>query len=60
MEALYYTAAAVVLYLVSDWILQRVEIHFGRRFEHRTVIFFFILLGLAVLTFALIRRFLTA
>ena len=59
MEALYYTAAAVALYVVSDWILQRAEIHYGRRFEHRTLIFFLILFGLALVTFALLRRFLT-
>lgn len=56
MEAVYYTVAAVILYFVSDWILQRAEIYYGRRFEHRTLIFFFILFGLALTTFSLVRR----
>jgi len=31
------------------------EVAAGRRFEYRSVIFFFILLGLAIVTFSLIR-----
>lgn len=57
MEILYFTLAAIVLYVVSDRILDAIERRAGRRFEHRTLIFFAILLGLALATFALIRRF---
>jgi hypothetical protein len=56
VQALYYTLAAVALYFVSDWILQRIEFSLGRRLEHRTLVFFFILLVFALATFALIRR----
>ena len=56
MEVFYYTLAAIALYFISDWILQRAEMASGRRFENRTLIFFFILLTLAVVSFALIRR----
>jgi hypothetical protein len=56
MEILYFTLAAIVLYVVSDWALKRMEAYAGRRFEHRTLIFFAIILGLALASFALIRN----
>jgi membrane-anchored glycerophosphoryl diester phosphodiesterase (GDPDase) len=57
VEALLFTALAVVLYLVADRALDALERRAGRRFEYRSVIFFAILLVLAVLSFALVRRF---
>lgn len=59
MAILYYTLAGIVLYLAADWILNRIEARRGRRFENRTLIFFAILLVLAVTSFQLIQRFLT-
>ena len=56
MEAIYFTLAAVALYFVSDWILNRIEIAAGRRFEHRTLIFFAIFLSLALASFAAIDK----
>lgn len=56
VEALAYTAVAILLYFVSDRLLQRVEVAYGRRFEYRTLIFFAILLVLALASFALIRH----
>ena len=56
MEALLFTAVAVVLYLVSDRLLDALERRAGRRFEYRSVIFFVILLVLAVSTFSALRR----
>lgn len=58
MEILYYTVTAVVLYFVADWLLDRVEIAFGRRFEYRSLIFFFIIVALALMTSQLARFFL--
>ncbi len=60
LEALIYTVVAIALYFGSDWILDRIEVAYGRRFEHRTLIFFAILLALALASFALIRRLLGA
>lgn len=57
VEALLFTALAVVLYLVADRVLDALERRAGRRFEYRSVVFFAILLLLAVLTFAVVRRF---
>ena len=43
LETISYTLAAIILYMVSDMLLQRLELNAGHRFEHRSVIFFFIL-----------------
>lgn len=56
MEIVYFTIVAIALYFFSDWLLQRIEIARGRRFEQRSLIFFGILLVLALASFALIRR----
>jgi len=56
MEMLYYTVAAVLLYLVSDWILNRIEIRRGERFEHRSLIFFVIILVLSLVLFNLLQQ----
>jgi len=57
MEALYFTAVAIILYLGADWILNRIEAAAGRRFENRAIIFFAILLTMALVSFALIRAY---
>ncbi len=56
MSIVYFTLAAVALYLLSDWILERVEVAAGRRFQYRSLVFFSILLTLAVSSFALISH----
>jgi len=55
MSIIYFTAVAVILYLVADWILNRIEVTAGKRFEHRSLLFFAILLILALTAFSLIR-----
>ena len=55
MSAIWFTLVAIVLYLVSDWLLERVEVAVGKRLEHRSLIFFAILLSLALLTFSVIQ-----
>lgn len=57
MEILYYTVTAVVLYFVADWLLDRVEISFGRRLEYRSLIFFIIIVALALITSQLVKLF---
>ena len=56
MSAILFTIVAIVLYFFSDWLLQRVEASAGRRFEHRSLIFFVILLTLALVTFSFIQQ----
>lgn len=55
MEMIYYTIAAVVLYLVSDYILNTIEIKMGKRLPSRSVIFLIIITILAMVSFSLIR-----
>ena len=55
MQAIYFTLTGIILYLLSDWLLQRIEMRLGRRLEHRSVVFFAILLGLALLVFPALR-----
>ena len=54
MSIVYFTLVAALLYLFSDWVLQRAEAAVGRRFEYRSLVFFCILLTLALASFALI------
>jgi predicted PurR-regulated permease PerM len=49
-----YTVAGLVLYFLSDWILNQIEVRRGQRFENRSVVFFVIILALAVVVFSLI------
>jgi predicted PurR-regulated permease PerM len=56
MSGLYFLVVAVVLYFVADRILEFIEVRRGARFEQRTIVFFFILLTLALVTFAVIQR----
>ncbi len=56
MEIVYFTLVAAGLYLFSDWLLRRVEAARGSRFENRSLIFFGILMTLALVAFALLRR----
>jgi len=55
MSVIYFTAVAILLYLVSAWILNRIEVAAGKRFEYRSLIFFAILLVLSLTTFSLIQ-----
>ena len=56
MNTILFTIVGVALYFVSDWLLQRVEATAGRRFEYRSLIFFVILLSLAMITFTFIQQ----
>ena len=58
MAIVYYTLAGIVLYFAADWILNRIEVYRGARFEYRSLIFFAILLTLALVSFQLIQHFL--
>ena len=55
MEFVYYTAAGLILYFLSDWILRKVEQMRGETFEQRTLIFFVIILVLALTSFKAIE-----
>ena len=55
MEAVYYTIAAIVLYLVADRVIDMAERRAGRRCEDRSIYFFVLLSALAVGSFYVIR-----
>jgi NADH:ubiquinone oxidoreductase subunit 6 (subunit J) len=55
MEIVYFTVAAIFLYLFSDWLLNRIEKMMGKRSEYRSVIFFAIIMLLSFLLFNLVQ-----
>lgn len=59
-QALLYTITAILLYLVSDWILSKLEQRRGELFPNRSLVFFGIILVLSVTVFAFLQRFLAA
>lgn len=56
MQAILFLIVAVALYFAANWILERIEVRLGRRLEYRTLYFFALLLGLAMVSFSLIGR----
>ena len=56
MAYLYFTITAVFLYLFSDWLVNKIEAYYGKRLEYRSVIFFVIIMVLAVGSFSIIDR----
>jgi len=55
MAAVIYTLTGIILYVAADWLLRRLESRAGRVFENRTLVFFGILLSMALVAFAVIR-----
>ena len=55
-QLILFTLVGIGLYLFCAWILDRIEQTRGARFEYRTLIFFAILLTLALLSFQIIER----
>jgi predicted PurR-regulated permease PerM len=56
VEILYFTIAGIALYFAADFLLDWVERRRGTRFENRSLIFFAILLALALIAFQVIGR----
>ena len=56
MEIFYFTLTAVLLYLATDWILKRIETASGKQLKYRNLVFFVILLVMAMTSFTLIRN----
>jgi hypothetical protein len=57
MQFVYYTIAALVLYVLSDQILIKIETWRGDRLKHRSLVYFVIILVLSVSTFKVIEIF---
>ena len=60
MEILLFTLVAIVIYLVSDWIVRMIEVRRGAALKQRQVIFFAVFLVLALISFRVLRILLTA
>ncbi len=59
-EILLFTLVAIVIYLVSDWIIRMIEARRSEVLKNRQVIFFAIFLVLALISFRMLRILLTA
>ena len=55
MEMIYYTIAALLLYGISDYILNAIEIKLEKRLPNRSLVFFSIITILAISLFSVIR-----
>lgn len=55
MELIYYTIAAIVLYGISDFILNRIEIKIGKRLPNRSFVFLIIIMTLSIGSFKLLQ-----
>ena len=51
----YYTVGAIILYGVTDWVLNRIEEMRGERFAHRNLVFFAIIFVLALILMELVN-----
>jgi len=55
LQIIYLTLVAALLYLASNWLVERIEMALGRRLKSRSLLFFGILMTLALATFSMIR-----
>jgi hypothetical protein len=55
MAAIFYTLTGIILYVAADWVLRYLEARAGREFENRTIIFFVLMLSMALVAFAAVR-----
>jgi uncharacterized membrane protein YidH (DUF202 family) len=60
METIVFLLVGLMLYFAADWLLNRIESAMKRRLEYRTLVFFGILFGFALIVFPLIRILLAA
>lgn len=55
MEILIFTLNAIVIYLLTDWIIRMIEARRGEVLKQRQIYFFVIFLLLALITFRLLQ-----
>ncbi|MFQ5547054.1 MAG: hypothetical protein ACE5FV_02090 [Woeseia sp.] len=55
MEILAFTANAIVIYLLADWIVRLIERKRGAPLKQRQAVFFAIILVLALISFRILR-----
>ncbi len=57
MDIVWFTLVAIALYFGADWLLDWIERKRGARFENRQMVFFAIILPLALAAFWLVHLF---
>jgi hypothetical protein len=57
VDIVWLALVGIALYVLADRMLNAMERRAGRRFEQRSIIFFGLILGMALVVFALIRNF---
>ncbi|MDH3619589.1 MAG: hypothetical protein OER91_01775 [Gammaproteobacteria bacterium] len=55
VEILIFTLNAIFIYFVADWILRMIEAQRGAVLKQRQIVFFAIILVLALITFRLLK-----
>ncbi len=58
MEIVVFTANAIVIYLLADWIIKLVEKRRGEALKNRGLIFFVVFLPLILISFEILKHFL--
>lgn len=59
-EIVIFTLNAIFIYFAADWIVRMIEVQRGEVFKQRQVVFFVVILALALVTFRLLRVLLTS
>jgi surface polysaccharide O-acyltransferase-like enzyme len=54
-EILIFTLNAIFIYLFSDWIIRKIEEIRGKVLKQRQIVFFFVFLTLALVSFQILR-----
>ena len=60
LEILVFTLNAIIVYFLADWILRQIEARRGAVLKYRQVVFFVIILTLALISFQFLKAILTA
>lgn len=55
MEIVVFTANAIVIYLLADWIIKLVEKRRGKALKNRGIIFFIVFLPLILISFEVLK-----
>ncbi len=55
-EVLIFTLNAIFIYLFSDWIIRKIEEMRGEVLKQRQIVFFFVFLALALVSFQILRN----
>jgi len=60
VEILVFTLNAIFIYFLADWIVRMIEARRGEVLKNRQIVFFAVILVLALVTFRLLRELLAA